>query len=93
MTRDALMGGAAMPAPSPDALLLRDQAAKALTEEGFKTSKSTLATLAVRGGGPVFRKFGTRPLYKWADLLAWAESKTSAPRRSTSEPLTYNASI
>ena len=91
MTQAALMEGTAMPAPAPDALLLRDQAAKALTEEGYKTSKSTLATLAVRGGGPVFRKFGTRPLYRWADLLQWAESKTSAPRRSTSEPLRYNA--
>ena len=85
-----LKGATAMPLPDPNTLLLRDQAAKALTEAGYPTSKHTLSTKAVRGGGPIFRKFGTRPLYKWSDLLEWAEGKTSAPRRSTSEPLRYN---
>lgn len=69
----------------PEALLMRDQAAAALTERGYKTSKATLATLASRGGGPAFVKFGPRPLYRLRDLLAWAESRLSAPRRSTSE--------
>jgi hypothetical protein len=69
----------------PDALLLREQAADALTERGFKTSKATLATLAARGGGPVFRKYGPRPLYRLDDLLAWAESRLTTPRQSTSE--------
>jgi hypothetical protein len=86
-----LKGATVMPLPAPDTLLLRKQAAEALTEAGFPTAPSTLATKAVRGGGPVFRKFGPRPLYKWSDLLEWAESKTSAPRRSTSEPLRYNS--
>lgn len=87
----ALMETAAMPAPEPDALLLRAQAAQALTEAGYPTSRHTLSTMAVRGGGPLYRKFGLRPIYRWSDLLSWAEGKTSAPRRSTSEPLVYNA--
>jgi hypothetical protein len=69
----------------PDALLLREQAADALTQRGYKTSKATLATLATRGGGPVFVKYGPRPLYRLADLLAWAESRLTPPRHSTSE--------
>jgi hypothetical protein len=69
---------------SPDTLLTREQVALALTALGFQTKKSTLATKAVRGGGPVYRLFGKRPLYRWADAIEWAESKMSAPRRNTS---------
>ena len=69
----------------PDALLLRDQAADALTARGFKTSKATLATLATRGGGPAFSKFGPRPVYRLRDLLEWAEGRLTSPRQSTSE--------
>jgi len=69
----------------PDALLMRDQAAAALTARGYKTSKATLATLATRGGGPVFVKFGPRPLYRLHDLLAWAEGRLTSPIGSTSE--------
>jgi len=68
-----------------DALLTRRAAAQALTEAGFKTAASSLATLAVRGGGPQFQRFGRIPLYRWGDLLAWAQSRLSAPLRSTSE--------
>ena len=75
-----------LPIPAkPDALLPRDQAASALTALGYITSKATLATLATRGGGPVFVKYGPRPLYRLADLLAWAQSRLTPPRRSTSE--------
>ena len=37
---------------NPDALLTRRQTAKALTDEGYPTAETTLATKAVRGGGP-----------------------------------------
>src|ERR1700693_871561 len=74
----------AIPA-APDALLTRNQTAAALTEAGYPTSPATLSTKASRGGGPIYRRFGNRALYKWEDLLAWAESQTSSPRRSTSE--------
>jgi hypothetical protein len=68
-----------------DALLSRDQTAKALTEEGFKTSPKTLATKATRGGGPPYRLFGKRALYRWEDALHWAQSRLTLPHANTSE--------
>ena len=63
----------------------RRAAADFLAERGFPCAPATLATLATRGGGPPFTKFGPRALYRPSDLLAWAQEKLSAPRRSTSE--------
>ncbi len=68
----------------PEVRLTRAEGADFLNGLGFKTTKATLATLANRGGGPVFQHFGKRPLYRRQDLLEWAYSKLSAPRRSTS---------
>ena len=70
---------------NPDALLPRRQTAEALTAKGYPVSPATLSTKATRGGGPPFRRFGVRVLYRWGDALAWAESRLSAPIRSTSE--------
>lgn len=70
---------------SRDALLRRRAAAEALTAVAFPTSEKTLATKATRGGGPPYRLFGRIPLYRWGDLLDWAESRLSPPRRTTSE--------
>jgi hypothetical protein len=70
---------------APDTLLRRRDAAAALRAAGYPTAPATLATLACRGGGPPFRRFGRVPLYRWADLLDWAGSRLSAPMRSTSE--------
>jgi len=69
----------------PDSFLRRDQAAKALTAAGYPVSPATLATKACRGAGPRFRLFGRVPLYRWGDLLEWAENKLSPPVSSTSE--------
>jgi hypothetical protein len=69
----------------PETLLTREQAAAALTAAGFPIKPKTLATKASRGGGPPFCRFGAKPLYRWADCLAWARSRLSAPMRSTSE--------
>ena len=69
----------------PDTLLTRRAAAAALTAAGYPVARATLATLASRGGGPVFRRWGRVPLYHWADLTAWAQERLSAPLRSTSE--------
>ena len=66
-------------------LLDRKAAAGFLTERGFKTAPATLAKLACIGGGPMFASFGRKPLYREADLVAWARARTSAPRRSTSD--------
>jgi hypothetical protein len=70
---------------SLDALLTRDATAAALTALGFPVKTKTLATKASRGGGPKYRLFGTKPLYRWGDALAWAQSKLSAPIYSSSE--------
>jgi hypothetical protein len=64
----------------------RKQAAQFLTDLGYRTAHATLAKLACIGGGPIFESFGRKPLYREADLLAWAEGKTTGPRRSTSDP-------
>jgi hypothetical protein len=65
----------------------RADASKHLYEKhGIRRTPGTLAKLAVIGGGPKFRKIGTRQvLYDVADLDAWAESILSAPLGSTSE--------
>ena len=69
----------------PDDMLRRHALAEALTEQGYPTATATLATMASRGGGPPYRLYGRIPLYWWGDALAWAESRLSAPRRTTSE--------
>ena len=68
-----------------DTYLMRPEAADFLTERGFSTTKNTLQKYATIGGGPIYRIFGNRALYKGEDLIAWAEAKLSAPRRLTSE--------
>ena len=65
--------------------LTRTEAAAFLTERGYRVAYATLNKYATVGGGPVFESFGRRPLYKPTDLLAWVASKTTAPRRHTSE--------
>ena len=69
----------------PETLLSRRQAAEALSAAGYPVRPATLACMAVRGGSPPFRRFGRRPLYRWGDLLDWAQSRLSAPMSSTSE--------
>jgi len=70
----------------PDALLQRVPTAAALTAAGYPVSPKTLATKATRGGGPPYRLFGRRALYRWGDALAWAQDQLSAPRANTSQP-------
>jgi hypothetical protein len=70
---------------NPDALLLRVPTAAALTAAGYPVKPKTLATKATRGGGPPYRRFGQRALYRWGDALAWAQDRLSAPRGNTSE--------
>jgi hypothetical protein len=70
---------------SPTARLRRKATAEALSEAGFPVTEKTLATKAVRGGGPPYQTFGRTVLYRWDHALAWAEARLSEPRRSTSE--------
>lgn len=77
-----------MASPLPDnldAFLTRAQAGAALRAAGFPVADKTLATKASRGGGPPFRRFGARVLYRWGDALDWARARLSAPISSTSE--------
>jgi hypothetical protein len=69
----------------PDALLTRPQTAAALTEAGYPTAAATLASMATRGGGPPYQRYGPRVLYRWGSALQWAQSRLSAPVHSTSE--------
>jgi hypothetical protein len=66
--------------------LTRKEASAFLAERGYTVSTTTLDKYACLGGGPVYEKFGRRPLYTERGLLAWVASKTSAPQRHTSEP-------
>jgi len=68
-----------------DALLRRAAGAEALTAAGYPIREATLATKASRGGGPPFRRFGRVPLYRWGDLLDWAQSRMGPVMCSTSE--------
>jgi hypothetical protein len=70
--------------PGP-ALLRREECAKALTRAGFRTSPKTLATKVTRGDGPPYHKYGRTVLYRWSDVLAWAEARLSPPMTSSSE--------
>lgn len=74
--------------PTPnnlDTLLTRKDAAAALTALGYIVSDKTLSTKATRGGGPPYRTFGPRVLYRWGDAVAWAEGRLSPLRCNTSE--------
>jgi hypothetical protein len=74
-----------------DTLLTRDMVASALSKAGYPVKPRTLATRASRGGGPPFRLFGRRPLYRWRDALDWARGRLGPPLRSTSEKDAYSA--
>jgi hypothetical protein len=69
----------------PDTLLTRLACAKALTAYGLPTSAATLATMATRGGGPPFQKYGQRAIYHWGISLRWALDRLSPLVNSTSE--------
>ncbi len=69
----------------PEVRLQRTQLAEPLTKGGFSTAASTLATKATRVGGPPYRPYGRPKLYRWGDAVAWAESRLSPPRSSTTE--------
>jgi hypothetical protein len=69
----------------PETLLTRVPVADALTATGYPTSPKTLATMASRGGGPPYRKFGNRAVYRWGDALQWAIARLGPIMTSTSK--------
>lgn len=64
--------------------LSRREAAEYLKGKGLPIAPTTLSKLACIGGGPVYQSFGRLARYLPADLDAWAASRLSAPKRSTS---------
>ena len=70
---------------SPDALMTRSQLSEKLLLIGIRHAPATLATKAVRGGGPPYRVFGSKPMYRWGDALLWATSRLSALCANTAE--------
>jgi hypothetical protein len=65
--------------------LKRSQAAAALTAWGFPTRAGTLATKAVRGGGPPYFYYAGLTLYDETALRLWALSVTSGSACTTTE--------
>jgi hypothetical protein len=65
--------------------LTRQDAAEFLTQRGLPVTKNQFQKLATTGGGPEYSIFGNRAVYSPENLLAWAEAKLTASRKSTSE--------
>ena len=70
---------------SDDRYLSRVQAAKYCQERGLDTTEKSLATYAVRGGGPAYRKWGRKPVYLPRDLDRWIAERLGALRATTTE--------
>lgn len=72
---------------SPRERMMRRAEAAAFIRETFGVSccASTLAKLAVVGGGPEYQKFGRFPLYTAGACRSWVEGKLSRRVTSTSE--------
>jgi hypothetical protein len=81
------MNALASPEISEIYLTRREAAAYLIEKHGVlgAVTASTLAKLAVLGGGPVMYRFGHRVGYRRPDLDAWVLSRMSGPRRSTSD--------
>jgi hypothetical protein len=60
-----------------DALLTRRQLADESARAGFPIAKATLDSMASRGTGPTFRRYGRACLYMWGDFLEWVSSRTT----------------
>jgi hypothetical protein len=69
---------------SPDTLLTRRQLAVESSKIGVPVAESSLASMATRGTGPTFCRYGRAVRYRWGDFLSWAASRTTVGA-STSE--------
>jgi hypothetical protein len=65
--------------PDREDLLTRDETAVALTAAGYPIRSATLGSMATRGGGPPCRRFGSRTLYQWGNVIDWAEGRPPLP--------------
>ena len=70
--------------PQTDARpLMRREAAAWLTARGCRISPAILATLATKGGGPAYRRWGGGVRYLPDDLATWAASRWRDPAPRT----------
>lgn len=70
----------------PQTYLRRKEASAYLRSKyGLTREPSTLAKLAVVGGGPYFRLLNRVPLYTAADLDQWVASRLGPRMQSTSD--------
>jgi hypothetical protein len=82
---------AALPVPpaplifDPKRRYTRKQIARVLTELGYPVTEGALQTMASRGGGPPYSRWGKWTLYTGGPSLDWAESRCRPVGRSTSE--------
>ena len=56
-----------------------------LTACGFPTAPDTLATKAVRGGGPPYQLYGKVAVYRWGPAVEWARESMSKPACTATE--------
>jgi hypothetical protein len=73
--------------------LNRQNAAEYLKTKGIPCCVATLAGYACRGGGPLFQKFGRKPLYTQATLDQWVDSRLSPATANTYNTTSKNASV
>jgi hypothetical protein len=66
-------------------LTRHDVPAYLLTTWGLRCSHSMLARLAVKGGGPAFRKTGRDAYYDVSALDAWAQQKLGPAAETATE--------
>jgi hypothetical protein len=60
----------------PNHFLTRAQTSAALRDElGIDVPRSSLDTMASRGGGPKYYRFGNRALHRWGDTLEWIRGR------------------
>jgi hypothetical protein len=68
----------------PDTLFTRPQLSEMAKRANIPVAESSLASMASRGTGPTFTKYGSRALYRWGDFVEWVAGKSTVAR-STSE--------
>lgn len=73
---------------APDDELTRHEAAVALTAAGHSISGNMLAASASRGTGPRYRRVAGIALYRWEDLITWAEAR-STPRATKASDIPH----
>ena len=77
----------------PDTLLDRRQLAEALCQLGFTVTRQTLETMASRGSGPPYRRWGGVVRYEWSAALVWARARLSEPHSSPAAHRRHRAAV